>query len=184
MDRDKYTKEIEDRMPTITSYLAIQRIPIEVLDFSDPTLKPRNRPVYARPIKVYQGIDNPMQLIVKNQDQKPANLVGYSVRIDIQDPVNEVTAYSFTANGSAQYSNLVIGTTTVLFTANIVNSLEQRFYKLTTRLIKSSDSTETPLYMDDNFNVPLDLEVLPAYYSTTVSVHNITETVIDPGLLP
>ena len=171
-------------MPTITSYLAIQRIPIEVLDFSDPTLKPRNRPVYARPIKVYQGIDNPMQLIVKNQDQKPANLVGYSVRIDIQDPVNEVTAYSFTANGQAQYSNLTIGTTTVLFTANIVNSLEQRFYKLTTRLIKSSDSTETPLYMDDNFNVPLDLEVLPAYYSTTVPITNVTETVIDPGILP
>jgi len=171
-------------VPTITSYLYLQKINIEVLDFSDPTLKPRNRPVYARPIKVYQGIDNPMQLIVKNQDQKPANLVGYSVRIDIQDPVNEVTAYSFTANGQAQYSNLTIGTTTVLFTANVVNSLEQRFYKLTTRLIKSSDSTETPLYMDDNFNVPLDLEVLPAYYSTTVPITNVTETVIDPGILP
>ena len=171
-------------MPTITSYLYLQKVNIEVLDFSDPTLKTRNRPVYARPIKVYQGIDNPMQLIVKNQDQKPANLVGYSVRIDIQDPENQLTAYSFTANASSAYSNLAAGTTTVLFTANVVNSLDQRFYKLTTRLIKTSDNTETPLYMDDNYSVPLDLEVLPAYYSSTVAVQNLGETIIDPGLLP
>ena len=171
-------------MPTITSYLAIQKIPVEVLDYSDPTLKTRYRPVYARPIKVYQGIDNPLQIVVKNQDQKPANLVGYSVRVDIQDPDNQVTAYSFTANATSSYTNLTIGTTTVNFSANVVNSLDQRFYKLTTRLIKTSDNTEAPLYMDDNYSVPLDLEVLPAYYSSTVAVQNLGETIIDPGLLP
>ena len=171
-------------MPTITSYLAIQKIPVEVLDYSDPTLKTRNRPVYARPIKIYQGIDNPIQIVVKNQDQKPANLVGYSVRVDIQDADNQLTAYSFMANATSAYSNLTIGTTTVNFTANVVNSLDQRFYKITTRLIKTSDSSEAPLYMDDNFSVPLDLEVLPAYYSSTVSVPNIGETIIDPGMLP
>ena len=168
-------------MPTITSYLAVQKIPVEVLDYSDPTLKTRYRPVYARPIKVYQGIDNPVQIVVKNQDQKPANLVGYSVRVDIQDPVNQLTAYSFTAAG---FSNLAIGTATVNFTANVVNSLDQRHYKITTRLIKTSDSTETPLYMDDNFSVPLDLEVFPAYYSSTIAVPNLGETIIDPGMLP
>jgi hypothetical protein len=120
--------------------------------------------VYARPIKVYQGIDNPIQLVVKNQDQKPVDLTGYTVQIDIQDPNNQLTAYSFTANGSGNYSNLTIGTTTVLFTAAVVNSLDQRFYKLTTRLINNADSTQAPLYIDDNFGVPLDLEVLPAYY--------------------
>jgi hypothetical protein len=171
-------------MPTITSYLAMQKIPVEVLDYSDPTLKTRNRPVYARPIKVYQGIDNPIQIVVKNQDQKPANLVGYSVRVDIQDTVNQLTSYSFMANAASSYSNLTIGTTTVNFTANVVNSLDQRFYKITTRLIKTSDSSEAPLYMDDNFSVPLDLEVLPAYYSSTVAVQNLGETIIDPGMLP
>ena len=171
-------------MPTITSYLAIQKIPVEVLDYSDPTLKTRYRPVYARPIKVYQGIDNPLQIVVKNQDQKPANLVGYSVRVDIQDPDNQITAYSFTANAASSYTNLTIGTTTVNFSANVVNSLDQRFYKITTRLIKVSDSTEAPLYLDDNFGVPLDLEVLPAYYASSNTVINLGETIIDPGLLP
>lgn len=171
-------------MPTITSYLAIQKLPIEVLDFSNPFLKTRNRPVYARPIKVYQGIDNPIQIVVKNQDQKPVDLTGYSVQVDIQDPVNQVTAYSFAANSTAQYSNLTIGTTTILFTAAIVNSLDQRYYKLTTRIINESDSTQAPMYTDDNFGALLDLEVLPAYYSTANPVYNVTETVIDPGLLP
>lgn len=171
-------------MPTITSYLAIQKLPVEVLDYSDPTLKPRNRVVYSRPIKVYQGIDNPIQIVVKNQDQKSVNLTGYTIQVDIQDPINETTAYSFSANGSGAYSNLTIGTTTLLFSAAIVNSLDQRFYKITTRLIKNSDNTQAPLYVDSNFGVPLDLEVLPAYYSSSTAVVNLGETVIDPGLLP
>ena len=106
------------------------------------------------------------------------------MQIDIQDPNNQLTAYSFTANGSGAYSNLTIGTTTVLFTTAILNSLDQRFYKITTRLIKNSDNTQAPLYIDDNYGVPLDLEVLPAYYSSTTVVQNLGETVIDPGLLP
>lgn len=167
-------------MPTITSYLLIQNITVELLDYSDPTIKPRNRPVYARPIKVYQGIDNPIQVIVKNQDQKNVNLTGYALQVDIQDPVNQVTAYSFTVD----YSNVAIGTGTILMTKEIVNSLEQRFYKVTLKLIKDADSTERPVYVNDNFGVPLDLEVLPAYYSTTVAAYGIDETVIDPGTLP
>ena len=140
-------------MPTITSYLAIQKMPVEVLDYSIPIITTRNRVVYSRPIKVYQGIDNSIQLIVKNQDQKPVNLTGYTVQIDIQDPLNELTAYSFSANGSGSYSNLTVGTTTVLFTAAVVNSLDQRFYKLTTRIINNSNSTQLPLYIDDNFSI-------------------------------
>jgi len=171
-------------VPTITTYLAIQQMPIELLDYSNPALITRNRPVYQRPIKVYQGIDNPIQLVVKNQDQKPVNLTGYTVQIDIQDPNNQVTAYSFAANGAGAYSNLTIGTTTLLFTANVVNSLDQRFYKLTTRIINNTNSTQAPLYADDNFGVPIDLEVLPAYYSSSGTVTNYGETIIDPGLLP
>ena len=159
-------------------------MPVEVLDYSIPIITTRNRVVYSRPIKVYQGIDNSIQLVVKNQDQKPVNLTGYTVQIDIQDPNNQLTAYSFSANANGTYSNLTVGTTTILFTAAVVNSLDQRFYKLTTRIINNANSTEAPLYIDDNFGVPLDLEVLPAYYSSSTVVQNLGETVIDPGLLP
>jgi hypothetical protein len=57
-----------------------------------------------------------------------------------------------------------LGNFTVDYTT--VTGLEQRFYKLTFKTIRIEDSLQRPLYIDDNYGVPLDLEVLPAYYGT------------------
>ena len=165
-------------MPLITSYLYENKMVVQILDL-DPTIKPRNRIVYSRPITVYQGIDNPIQVVVKNQDQKNVNLTGYAVQVDIQDPVNKVTAYSF----AVTYSNIALGIGTFILDKDTVNSLEDRTYKLTVRTIKNSDASEVPLYADDNFTAPLDLIVKPAYYGTTVTPAGFTETVIDSGSL-
>lgn len=147
----------------------------------DPAIfSPRNRIVYSRPIIVYQGIDNPLQIVVKNQDQKAVNLTGYSVQIDIQDPVNHLTAYSF----SVTFTDITKGLGTVLFDKDTVNSLDQRVYKLTMRTIADSDAAEKPLYIDDNFGVPLDLEVREAYYATTVGFNAYNEGIFDSGNLP
>jgi hypothetical protein len=79
-------------MQQIQSYLYPNTL---VVQFQDPTIfAPRNRNVYSRPITVYQGIDNPIQVVVKNQDQKPVNLTGYNVQLNIEDPVHKTTAYS------------------------------------------------------------------------------------------
>ena len=164
-------------MPVITSYLYNNIMTVEVFDLSDPTLNTRNRPVYARPIKVYQGIDNPIQVRVQNQDQKPVNLTGYALQADIQDPNNQATAYSF----GVDYSDATKGVGTFTIDKLTVNSLEQRFYKITLKVVNIIDMIERPVYMDDNYTVPLDLEVLPAYYGTTETVPGIDETVIDSG---
>jgi hypothetical protein len=47
-----------------------------------------------------------------------------------------------------------------------------------------ADNSESPLYVDDNYCVPLDLQVKPAYYSTTEPAPALNEVVIDSGLLP
>jgi hypothetical protein len=151
---------------------------VQILDL-DPAIKPRNRVVYSRPITVYQGIDNPIQIIVKNQDQKNVNLTGYALQVDIQDPDNQVTAYSV----AVDYSNVAIGTGTFILDKDTVNSLEARIYKLTLKTIRDSDAAERPIYVDDNFGVPIDLIVKPAYYSTTVTPVGFDETVIDSGSL-
>jgi len=166
-------------VPTITSYLYSNKMIVQFLDYSDPTIKTRNRVVYSRPITIYQGIDNTIQVLVKNQDQKSVNLTGYALQVDIQDPANQATAYSFAVN----YSNVAAGIGTFIIDKDTVNSLEARLYKLTLRTIKDSDNSETPLYVDDNFMVPLDLDVKPAYYGTTITPPGITETVIDSGSL-
>jgi len=41
--------------------------------------------------------------------------------------------------------------------------LEQRFYKLT--FSANTSGNVKPIYIDDNYGVPLDLEILPAFYS-------------------
>jgi len=142
----------------IQAYLYSNIVEVQIWD---PTIfSPRNRVVYSRPITVYQGIDNPLQIVIKNQDQKPVDLTGYTVQLGIEDPVNLATAHSL----AVSFVDITKGRGTVMIDTATVNSLEQRRYKITLKKILTADSSESPLYIDDNFGVPLDLEVRPAYY--------------------
>jgi hypothetical protein len=162
-------------MQTIKLYLVNQIAEVQIMD---PTIfTVRNRTVYSRPIKVYQGVDNPIQVVVKNQDQKKVNLTGYTVQASIQDPINQVTVETY----AVTFANIAIGQGTVTLDKGTINSLEQRFYKLTFKTIKTSDSTEQPVYIDDNYGVPLDLEILPAYWAEAASQDS--EVIIDGGTL-
>ena len=167
-------------MITVKTYLYPNTAEVQVFD---PTIfTTRNRTVYSRPIKVYQGIDNPIQVVIKNQDQKKVDLTGYSVQVDIQDPTNQVTVASYALTWADQTTGL--GRFTIDLTT--VNSLEQRFYKLTFRTIadaEGGDVVEAPLYIDDNYGVPLDLQILPAYYSDTVPLPGTSYSVIDGGTI-
>lgn len=148
-------------MITVKAYIYPNTAEVQVFD---PTIfTNRNRIMYSRPIKIYQGIDNPIQVIVKNQDQKPVDLTGSSVTASIQDPTNQVTIKSY----SVTWANIQLGQGNFTFDANTVNTLENRFYKLAFSTTNTGSDQTTPVYIDDNYGVPLDLEVLPAYYGTS-----------------
>jgi len=150
-------------MITIKAYLYPNTALVQVFD---PTIfNVRNRVVYSRPIKVYQGIDNPIQVIVKNQDQKAVDLTGYTVQADIQDPTNLVTVNSY----AVTFTDITKGLANFTIDSDTINNLENRFYKLTFKTIATGNLQAAPVYMDDNYGVPLDLEVLPAYYSATTN---------------
>jgi hypothetical protein len=164
-------------MNTINTYLYSNTIEVQILDVS--IFNVRNRIMYARPVVVYQGIDNPIQVLIKNQDQKLVNLSGYSVRVDIQDPVNQVTVDSF----AVTFSDITQGRGSFVISKDAVNNLVLGIYKLTFRTLRSSDNLGAPLYIDDNYGVPLDLHVRSAYYSES----NISQTgstiLIDGGII-
>jgi len=164
-------------MITVKAYLYPNTAVVQVFDPAIFTT--RNRQVYSRPIKVYQGIDNPIQVTVMNQDQKPVNLTGSTVTASIQDPVNQVTIKSY----AVTFANIQLGQGNFTFDANTINSLEQRFYKLAFSTTNSGTDVTNPVYIDDNYGVPLDLEVLPAYYSTTVAPPFTDTYSIDGGTL-
>lgn len=142
----------------ILAYLYPNTVTVQIWDQA--IFSPRNRVVYSRPIKIYQGIDNPVQIVVLNQDQKSVDLTGYTLQAQIQDPVTSVTSYSYTVT----YTSQSTGRGTFTIPAADVNSLEQRFYWLTLKTITTVGNIARPVYVDDNWNVPLDLEVLPAYF--------------------
>ena len=167
-------------MITVKAYLYPNTAEVQVFDPAIFTT--RNRQVYSRPIKVYQGIDNPIQVIIRNQDQKSVNLTGYAVQADIQDPTNQVTIASY----AIAWADITKGLGNFIIDLNTVNSLEQRFYKLTFRRIEDAGGgnvIESPMYIDDNYGVPLDLEILPAYYSDTVPLPGTSYSVIDGGTI-
>jgi hypothetical protein len=63
----------------------------------------------------------------------------------------------------------------------VIDDLEQRLYKLTFTIEPLATSVKQPLYIDDNYGVPLDLQVLPAYWSSTAPAPNIEQSVVDGG---
>jgi hypothetical protein len=117
--------------------------------------------VYSRPIKVYQGIDNPIQIVVLNQDQKPVDLTGHTLRAEVQDPLSQTTAHSYTIT----FTDQTKGRGTFTIPNAEVSSLDQRFYWLTLKTVSNVGNIARPVYVDDNWTAPLDLEVLPAYFA-------------------
>lgn len=169
-------------MITVKAYLYPNTAEVQVFD---PTVfTTRNRQVYSRPITVYQGVDNPIQVTIKNQDQKTVNLTGSTVTASIQDPVNKVTIKSYAVDFGANVGgNIQLGRGSFTFDANTINSLDQRFYKLAFSTTVISTDVTSPVYINDNYGVPLDLEVLPAYYETTVALPNDDTYSLDGGSL-
>jgi hypothetical protein len=143
--------------------------------------------VYSRPIKVYQGIDNPIQVILKNQDQKKVDISNgvsttvpaYYVEAAIQDPVNKLTVVKY----DVDFTDYTSGNGTFTIEKTVLDNLEQRLYKLTFSIENVDTGAKKPLYIDDNYGVPLDLFVLPAYWSDQAPAPTVSESVIDGGTI-
>ena len=165
-------------MQTIETFFYKNILELQVIDPA--IFSTRNRIVYSRTIKIYQGIDNPIHIVTKNQDQKTVDLTGYDVQIDIQDPENGITVDGFTVDFITQSKGLGVFT----IPKNVVNALDQRHYEFTVKLIHLADNKETPLYIDDNYSVRLPVQVLPGYYSNMpVLPTTLFDGVIDAGEL-
>ena len=139
----------------------------------------RNRIVYSRPIKIYQGIDNPIHIVAKNQDQKSVDLTGYTMEIAIQDLINELTVSVFAVSAFTWTKGLGQFTIPV----ETVNALDQEFYWLTARLVNTATNMLQPLYIDDNHEVRLTLQVLPAYYQSISQDLELNDGIIDEGVI-
>lgn len=167
-------------MTIITTYLYPKIITVH---FYDKTIyKVRYNKVYAESVVIHQGIDNPIQVRVKNQDQKPVNMTGRVIQVDIQNPESRLTEYSF----GMTFDNITKGYGKFIITREQADTLKLRTYKLSFRHIDLNSSDEQPLYVDHNFEVLIDLIVKPAYYSDMLPQEGETGDVltINSGTTP
>jgi hypothetical protein len=145
-------------MQTLKSYLYPMILKVRIPD--QDIFAIRNKIVYAQPIKIYQGIDNPVQIYVLNQDNKSVDLTDNSMQVNIQDTVNKTVVATY----QVEWINIAKGHGQILLDKTTINTLDQRFYKLSVKKTNVSTNKTTPAYIDDNFGVLLDLEILPGYY--------------------
>jgi hypothetical protein len=147
-------------MIAVQSYLYDNIVSVQILDPA--IFKNRNRTVYNRPIKIYKGIDNPILVQIKNQDQKLVNLDGKSIFVELQDTVDNIsvleyeTSLSTASNGDANF----------IFYKSDIEELKNRYYKLALKIVDDLTGSERPLYSDDYFGLSLDVEVLPGFNTT------------------
>jgi hypothetical protein len=103
------------------------------------------------------------------------------MEVDIQDYENQLTVETFAVSPYTWTKGL--GQFTIPLA--IVNNLTQEFYWLTTKLVNSDTNAQQPIYIDDNHEARLTLQVLPAFFDTAnqANIFATTNGIIDAGTL-
>jgi len=143
----------------------------------------RYRRVYNRNLKIFRGVDNRIDIQVRNSDQKASNIVGSTLVFNLvsQDTKDLVLQKDFAA------MDLATGKVTVIITADELLDLDLGFYNYSiVKEIRSTvDSTDyivnskMPLYMDSQYDTVGTLEITGDVYggvadSVTVTTFNYT----------
>jgi hypothetical protein len=139
--------------------------------------------VYNRNLKIFRGVDNRIDIQVRNNDQKASNIVGSTLVFNLvsQDTKDLVLQKDFTA------MDLATGKVTVIVTAEELLDLDTGFYnysivKEVRSTVDSTDYTVTskmPLYMDSQYDTVGTLEISGDVYggvadSVVVNTFNYT----------
>jgi hypothetical protein len=139
--------------------------------------------VYNRNLKIFRGVDNRIDIQVRNNDQKASNIVGSTLVFNLisQDTKDLVLQKDFTA------MDLATGKVTVNITAEELLDLDTGFYnysivKEVRSTVDSTDYTVTskmPLYMDSQYDTVGTLEITGDVYggvadSVIVNTFNYT----------
>lgn len=132
-------------MQPILGYLYKQRI--TVVKNQDFLPYRENQLVYAKPLQIYKGIDNRFQFIVKNNDQKPVNLLDSTAVFNLIDPVTEEIVIS--RNLDIVYT--VTGSATTVIESRILDDVISGMYNYSIYVI-NPEGEQQVVYSNDNYH--------------------------------
>jgi hypothetical protein len=128
----------------------------------------RYRRVYNRNLKIFRGVDNRIDIQVRNSDQKASNIVGSTLVFNLVSQATKdlVLQKDFAA------MDLATGKVTVIITSEELLDLDLGFYnysivKEVRSIVDSTDHTVTskiPLYMDSQYDTVGTLEITGDVY--------------------
>ena len=128
----------------------------------------RYRRVYNRNLKIFRGVDNRIDIQVRNSDQKASNIAGSTLVFNLvsQDTKDLVLQKDFTG------MDLATGKVTIIVTADELLDLDIGFYNYSiVKEVRSTvDSTDyvvnskMPLYMDSQYDTVGTLEITGDVY--------------------
>ena len=119
---------------------------IDVYTNLDSWTTERYRKVYQRTFKVYRGVDNRLELQVRNSDQKTKNITGYTVVFNMLLPESG----ELIKQKDCTVYDASLGKVYVVLTEGDMLDLEHGHYLFSAHIVNSS-GTKTPLYGDSQF---------------------------------
>jgi hypothetical protein len=132
---------------------------VDVLADINPNLTTRNKIVYARTIKFNRGINNTVVFYLKDSDQKPVDLLGFTAYMSVID--DDDNSIFLETEGTAV--NAQKGIFSVTVDSNDLDLFEKEFYNYALKLVQDDNGDEYPVYTDDFFTVRGQLQVLDGY---------------------
>lgn len=109
------------------------------------------RPVYARDLKAYRGIDNVLTFEVKNNDQKPVSILNtYTPKFVAYDE-NKTLVLEKTGTVIETSTPSYKGQFTVNITANDLLNTKDQFLTYSIYLVKDSDDSQVLTYANAHF---------------------------------
>jgi hypothetical protein len=147
-------------MQKISSYLYSNRIQL-IADVTalDATYPVEWKIVYQRPVKIYKGVDNVIELDVKNADQKRIDIFGKTIKFVVMDQTDkEINTYTATVLDDGSTVG-VKGLAKVTIAEGDLTTLDPQYLKYSVYML-NSDTTKTLMYGDASFGGHGTLEVL------------------------
>ena len=141
-------------MQEIKSYFSENFVIAQIADVN-PMIHEEYRQVYARSVKLYQGVYNPVKILCLNTDQKPIDVTNSSIQFSLFEPNTECELFTVTATPVDTANGVV----QINLTPGQIAALDFGSYEMA---ITNSDQNGNiyPCYVSDNYNARLNVDLL------------------------
>jgi len=130
------------------------------------------RKMYAKPLKLYKGIDNTFELKLLNGDQKPISVNGYTVYWQLLDRDTAELKFITSKEIVPSASSLVV----ITIPAGDIEHINSGNYTYSTYLV-SPTGTKTILYGDSQYGASVSVEIINNSFPQVLASQEVTEFV-------